>query len=298
MKLQHPLFSIVIPTYNRPEQLTQCLESLTHLDYPCECFEVIVVDDGSKIPLDPVVALFHHQFNLTLLKQSNAGPATARNTGAALARGKYLVFTDDDCKHTPNWLKNVSVRFATSPNVIIGGYTANALTNNVYSTATHILMDYLYQSSDRDSQQPKFFTSNNFALRAESFSMIGGFDTTFPLAAGEDREFCDRWLHHGYQMIYAPEVCVHHTHELNLQRYWQQHFNYGRGAFRFRQVCAMRNSERIKVERLSFYGNLLIYPLIKKISLQALFISGLLLISQIANVMGFFWELNAVKQKS
>lgn len=297
MQLQNPFFSIIIPTYNRPQHLTQCLESLTHLDYPCECFEVIVVDDGSKMPLDHVVTPFRHQLNLTLLRQSNTGPATARNAGATLAHGKYLVFTDDDCKPTPNWLKNVSVCFATFPNVIIGGYTVNALTNNVYSTATHLLMDYLYQLSNIDSLQPNFFASNNFALRADSFSSIGGFDTTFPLAAGEDREFCDRWLHHGYKMVYAPEVRVHHTHELNLQRFWQQHFNYGRGAFRFRQVRARRNLEHVKVEHLSFYWNLIIYPLSKTLNLQAFLVSGLLLISQVANVLGFFWELNTSSQK-
>ncbi len=64
MKYKTFFISIIIPTYNRPQQLTSCLESLTKLDYPQQSFEVIVVDDGSKTPLDTVVAPFKSQLKL------------------------------------------------------------------------------------------------------------------------------------------------------------------------------------------------------------------------------------------
>lgn len=97
MGQEQPFFSIIIPTYNRPERLATCIQSLAHLDYSRDRFEVIVVDDGSPMPLEPVVAPFQNKFDVTLIKQPNAGPATARNTGAARASGQFLVFTDDDC---------------------------------------------------------------------------------------------------------------------------------------------------------------------------------------------------------
>ena len=81
-----------------------------------------------------------------------------------------------------------------------------------------------------------------------AFQAIGGFNMTFPLAADEDREFCDRWLHHGLPMSYAIDVRLYHAHHLTLKTFWLQHFNYGRGAFHFHQIRSQRQSEPIKVE--------------------------------------------------
>lgn len=291
-------FSIIIPTYNRPERLSTCLQSLANLDYPSD-FEVIVVDDGSEMPIEPVVAPFRNQLDLTLITQPNAGPAKARNTGAAKARGKYLAFTDDDCAPASDWLKTLAARFATAPDCMIGGRALNALPNNLYSTASQVLIDYLYKYYNTGSERSSFFASNNIALPADRFHALGGFDTTtFPLAAGEDREFCDRWLHHGYDMIYAPEAQVYHAHKLTLPTFWRQHFNYGRGAFCFHKVRFQRDLEPIKVEPLSFYFKLLTYPLSQALPQSPLLLSGLFLVSQVANVAGFFWErLNQTIQK-
>lgn len=290
MSQNNPFFSIVIPTYSRPERLATCLQSIAVLDYPRDRFEVIVVDDGSKSPLDSVVAPFQNQLNLTLLRQLNSGPATARNTGAAHARGKYLVFTDDDCMPTPSWLQVLERRFATIPNCLIGGRTFNALPDNLYSTASQLLLDYLYSYYNADPEQARFFASNNFALPADYFRQIGSFDTSFPLAAGEDRELCDRLVHNGYSMVYVPDANIDHAHKLTLRSFWRQHFNYGRGAFHFHQVRARRNQEPIKVEPSSFYANLLSYPFSQKSTQPALLLSALFFLSQVANVAGFFWE--------
>ncbi|MDM9382073.1 glycosyltransferase [Chlorogloeopsis sp. ULAP01] len=290
MAQELPLFSIIIPTYNRPERLATCLESLVRLESPRNGFEVIVVDDGSKVALEPVAARFQAQLNLKLLKQVNAGPAKARNTGAVQAQGKFLAFTDDDCMPAPDWLTNLAARFAMAEDSMIGGQTLNALPENLYSTASQVLIDYLYKYYNTSSHPVSFFASNNLALPAVLFHALGGFDTTFPLAAGEDREFCDRWLHHGYQMIYAPEVHVYHAHKLTLSTFWRQHFNYGRGAFCFHTRRSQRTEGRIKVEPLKFYFNLLAHPLLQKSSQPGILVSVLFVVSQVANVAGFFWE--------
>ena len=88
------------------------------------------------------------------------------------------------------------------------------------------------------------FRANNLALPEDRFRAIGGFDTIFPLAASEDREFCDRWLHHGFQMTYAPEAVVYHARALTFRSFWRQHFKYGRGAFHFHQVRARLGGRR------------------------------------------------------
>ena len=290
MEEKQPFFSIIIPTYGRPSQLAACLQSITRLHYPGHSFEVIVVDDDSKMPPEAVVASFQDQLNVTLLKQIHSGPAAARNTGAARAKGEFLTFIDDDCAPASNWLQTLAARFAKSPNSAIGGRTINALPNNLYSTASQMLIDYLYTYYNADHNQGRFFTSNNLAMPIVKFNMLGGFDTGIPRAGGEDRDLCDRWLHHGYQMIYAPEVLVYHAHALTLDTFWRQHFNYGRGAFYFHQAHARRGQERIKVEPLPFYLNLLRYPFSQARGLQALLLAVLLGVSQMANAIGFLWE--------
>ncbi|WP_416670035.1 glycosyltransferase family 2 protein [Egbenema bharatensis] len=283
-------FSIVIPTYNRPERLQKCLEAISKLDYPSDRFEVIVVDDGSPSPMEPIAAPFQSSLNLTVIRQANSGPAKARNAGAAKAQGQYLAFTDDDCTPLPNWLTQLEAKFAITPDCLIGGQTLNALPHNLYSTASQILIDYLYDYFNLDAGRSSFFASNNFAMPTHRFHELGGFDTSFPLAAGEDREFCDRWLHHNYTMLYAPEVQIQHAHHLTLKSFWRQHFNYGRGAFCFHQIRSQRNQDQLKVEPFAFYSSLLTYPFGRSSGQPALLLALLLFLSQLANVLGFFKE--------
>jgi len=89
-----PFFSIIVPTYARLRQLTACMQALANLDYPRDRFEVIVVDDGSETPPEAAVLSFRNRLDVTLVQQAHAGPAVARNTGAALialAVGRYYI---------------------------------------------------------------------------------------------------------------------------------------------------------------------------------------------------------------
>ena len=290
-------FSIVIPTYSRPQRLATCLESLTQLNYPRDRFEVIVVDDGSETPLAPVVNPFTENLKLTLLRQSNAGPASARNTGAQKARGQFIAFTDDDCSPAPDWLSIAETALAKASECMLGGLTINQLPENIFTSASQLLVDYLYGYYNRDSNNAHFFTSNNLIVPTKIFHDFGGFDDSFPLAAGEDREFCDRWSYQGYRLHYCPAIRIYHSHQLTLRTYWKQHFNYGRGAYHFHQVRATRGQKKIEVEPLSFYINLLNYPLEQIGKFKGLTLSLLFIISQVANTLGFFGEQIARKER-
>ncbi|WP_293152335.1 MULTISPECIES: glycosyltransferase [unclassified Microcoleus] len=285
------LFSIIVPTYNRPEQLAQCLQSFVELEYPRDQFQVIVVNDSTEISVETTISPFQNGLNLTLLTQPNSGPATARNTGAFAAEGKFLVFTDDDCTVAADWLQNLEKRFRETPDCLIGGRTVNALPDNIYSTASQQLIDYLYSYYNAIGDRAQFFTSNNFALPAEAFEKIGGFDMSFSLAAGEDREFCFRWLNLGGRAVYAPEVTVYHSHALTLRKFWRQQFNYGRGAFLFGEIIS-KSGAKGKRQHPSFYLNLLIYPFSQGSGIQKLLIAALFLVSQAGIAAGLFWEKN------
>ncbi len=287
---ERPYFSIVIPTYNRPDQLAACLQAITCLDYPRDRFEVIVVDDGGKTSLENVVSPYREELDLTLITQANAGPAAARNAGAVKAKGEYLAFTDDDCKPEPAWLEALSLRFSSTPDVAVGGRILNTLPENIYSTATDLLIKYLYENLNHDPNQAQFFTSNNLVLPRDKFMKMGRFDTTFPRAAGEDRELCDRWLYHGYTLTYVPEAVIHHSHNMTFSSFWKQHFNYGCGSYHFHRLREKRNQEPARIEAPRYYLNLVRFPLSKPSDHPTLLLVLLLGVSQAANALGFFLE--------
>src|ERR1041384_3225544 len=180
-----PAFSVIVPTYNRPRQLAACLSALRRIDYPRSSWELIVVDDGSATPLNGVVQHFTGDLNLKLLRQPNAGPAAARNAGAAAARGQFLAFTDDDCSPDPHWLLQLAQRLSTCPLALCGGRVVNHLDHNPYAATSQAILDVCYSHFDVETHPDAFFASNNKALSAECFAAIGGFDSTF--TTSEDR---------------------------------------------------------------------------------------------------------------
>jgi glycosyltransferase involved in cell wall biosynthesis len=295
MEQKKPFFSIIIPTYNRPDKLAYCLKFLTRLDYPYDQFEVIVVDDGSNTLLQPVVASFFDQLNVTLLTQAHAGPGAARNTGVKQAKGEFLAFIDDDCTPFPDWLRKLANRFSVVPDHAIGGRTLNGLPENPYSTASQDLIDASYAYCNPVPTQASFFASNNLTVPAAHFHSIGGFDITF--RTSEDRDFCDRWRHQGFQMTYAPEILTYHSYPMSFCAFWRRQFNYGRGAYRYHQARARRGTGRLRPD-LKFYMRLISNPFMQNQRNWAFWVTTLLLVSQIANAMGFLWEgFNRIRRK-
>lgn len=286
-------FSIVIPTRDRPRSLQACLDALAALDYPKQHYEVIVVDDSSTSPLDELIRRFEDRLQIALLRQVNAGPASARNVGANVATGRFIAFTDDDCVPAVDWLHKLEKRFSEQPECAVAGRTVNGLTQNIYATTSQMLIDYLFDHYSERSRQLNFATSSNLAFPRAAFIALGGFDRGFPLAAAEDRELCDRWNFASKTVVYAPEVRVQHFHQMNFWNFLRQHRNYGRGAFLYHRVRARRNAEPIRIEPLSFYLSMLRYPHGRCPLAQALGISVLLALTQFMNVVGFFQQRRA-----
>jgi len=286
-----PEFSIVMPTFNRPAQLRSCLDAMTCLDLGRHLFEVIVVDDHSRESQQSVTAEFEDRLNLIFFRQTvNRGPAAARNCGAGLASGRYLCFIDDDCMPHPDWLTAFRHQFHNNDNVMLGGHTVNVLTENAFSSASQLLVDYLYEKLTSESGAPAFFTSNNIALPLQLFRKVGGFDAEFPRAAAEDREFCHRFTELGYVLVHTPAALVDHAHKMNFRNYLRQHFFYGAGALQFRHLMQKNNQRSPPIESLGFYTGMLVYPYSKLAVFKATKCAVLLLLSQVANAAGFFWQ--------
>jgi GT2 family glycosyltransferase len=285
MTRSHGRFSVVVPTCARPERVARCLEALASLDYPGDAYEVVVVDDGGGIPLARLVKGFTDRLDVRLLEQRRSGPAAARNAGAAHAGGTILAFTDDDCEPAPDWLLALDRCFANKETQVVGGTTVNALAANPYSTASQVVVDSLYEHYNADRDAARFFTSNNLALPAALFRDLGGFDTSFPLAAGEDRDLSDRCVRAGYRMTYAPDARVFHSHELSAGTLWSQHFGYGRGTSVFHRV---RNA-RVPPEP-GLHATMARLALSRGRHPGGLRVAASVLLTQIAYTAGFAYE--------
>lgn len=287
--METPTFTIIIPTYNRTTGLTDCLGAVAALDYPRSRFEVIVVDDGSRPPAKTGRGLADENLQIRIIRQENAGPAKARNRGAKEARGEFLAFTDDDCMPESKWLRTLAEQLIKTPGCGVGGRTINALTDNLCPEASQLLVDYLYEYYNGIPDQAALLTSNNMAVEKKRFFEIG-FDETFPLAGGEDREFCAQWTHNGYRLIHVPEARVYHRHPMTLIDFWRQHFRYGQGAYLFHRRTIARRSGRVRLEPISFYLRLLGYPLRKNLlqtGSRRTLITALFGLSQMANSAGY-----------
>ncbi len=280
------MLSVIIPTYDRPQELSRALDALSRLEQTAHQLEVIVIDDGGHTAAADVAAGFGDRIAVHCIRQDKRGPAAARNAGAQQAAGDWLVFLDDDCEVAADWLTKLSARLLRHRDAMIGGATLNALDHDPYSSCHQLLLDYLYSHLNTTPDRAAFCASNNLAVPAAAFRDIGGFDEGFPFPAGEDRELCDRWRLSGRRLVYAPEVHVRHTHQMTFSSFFRQHFQYGRGAHRLHRLRRRRQPQGDWTQRPTFYGGLLAAPFRAPLHRRpALF--ALLLTSQVATACGF-----------
>lgn len=291
-----PEISVVIPAFERVTALEACLQALAAQTLPPSRFEVIVSDDGSRLPvrdaLAPMLGTLADRLNLRVIRQHNGGPAMARNRGAGAAIGRFLAFTDDDCLPEPDWLERLLRHFATRPDALVGGGLRTTEGSDRYARATQAIMDFVYAEQDRRSGL-RVFSTSNLALPAAGFRRLGGFSSTFKRAAGEDYDLCARWYGNGGELAYAPDAVVAHHHALTLGSYWLQHFTYGRGLLQLRQrLRRTRLSMRSGSLPGSFHLRLIASPVLNA-GARGTACALLVGLAQAATVAGVLTELAA-----
>ena len=201
-----PLVSVIIPVYNDPERLPKCLDALEQQTYPSDLYEVIVVDNGSEEPIEPLTKSFPHvRTGLELVPGSYA----ARNRGLSLARGAVIAFTDADAIPAPNWIASgVAALRATLNCGAIGGCISLFARDPLMPTAVE-LYELVF-----GLPQEKYVNDYHFAVTANMFTSrdildnVGGFNPI--LKSNGDREWSRRVFDAGYTLKYAAEVCVAH----------------------------------------------------------------------------------------
>jgi glycosyltransferase involved in cell wall biosynthesis len=246
---QDLLVTVVVPTRDREEPLRRCLDALaaqTVLDQ----LEVIVVDDGSVdgAGVEGVVATYPFA---RLIRRRNSGPASARNAGVSNARGAYVCLTDDDCEPSPTWAERL-VRAIESGADAVAGRTVTGDRGGALAAASDLIAGAPALGGETLAGALVFAPSNNLACRAELLATVP-FDERFPVAAGEDRDWCRRMLAKGYVLRGEPEAVLVHLPEPTLRAFLRQQVRYGRGACWFRR----RGLKQLPLEAPHFYLRLL-----------------------------------------
>ncbi len=238
--------SIVVATRDRPGPLAECLRALAALERPGD-LEVVVVDDGGSEPIERALEAAADGLAVRVVRIEPAGPAAARNAGAAAAVGELLAFTDDDCAPEPEWLAALAARHAADPGAAVGGRTVNALPEDPYASAAQLIVDCVYEHYDADPARARFLASNNLLVPAARFRELGGFDESIRRPGGEDRDLCERWTERGWPMAWESRAVVRHAHALGFAGFARQQFAYGRGAFMHRRQ-RMRRGGGMRLE--------------------------------------------------
>ncbi len=277
------LFSVVIPTLNRPRQLSRCLAALAEQTFPKALFEVVVVDDGGRQSLEPIVGDFAGRLQIRLLRQANGGCASARQFGIDHARGEYLAFTDDDCLPAKDWLSRIETAVKHAPGCGVAGRTINGAKEDLYAETTQSIVESLMVSGRDASGYVRYAPTNNLVFPKAPLFAIGAMDRSWRIAGGEDRDLCARWSQAGFRLSYESSVKVLHYHRLSLRGFLRQHFHYGRGAWRYYTNEA--SSPRLESPRL--YPNLLLAPFREHPTGRALAVCGLVIVAQVATTAGF-----------
>jgi GT2 family glycosyltransferase len=272
---------VIIPTYGRPRHLADCLDALAESDW--DSFEVIVVDDGSDPPVEPIVRNASCSgLTIRYVRQENRGCGPAKQHGASLASADVVLFTDDDCRPAPDWVRRLTDAIEREPDALVGGAVVNGLTENIYSDVSQDLATFLLDQSERSAEgEVSYFTGNNIGCSRDTFEAVGGFNEQFSGAA-DDRELGLRWRATGRPLRYEPEATVIHYHDLTFKGFWRQHVHYGRGINRLRSGVT---KQRHHFSGPRLYLDLLLHPIRKKRpgSLRRI---GLNLLSQVATTYG------------
>ncbi len=178
-----PTFSVVVPTCNRAERLTRCLRSV--LRQTIDDHEVIVVDDGSIDGTPGAVAALAEP-RVRYLRQDNAGTSAARNAGAGLARGRWLIFLDDDDEVRPGWLAGLREVITPAHAVVCCGAEHVDLESGATTLVRPRAMGPAYDG------YVALFDTGTFAVRRDAFEEIGGY--AVGLSTGTHKELALRLL--------------------------------------------------------------------------------------------------------
>ncbi len=223
------MLSLIIPIYNRPQELEELFETLvrqTHSD-----FEVVVIEDGSKITSAGVVEAYSDRLDIRYATQPNGGPASARNHGARVATGDFLIILDSDCLLPDDYIEKVERHIASGAR-FFGTADAAAADFSVLQKAINYSMTSLFTTGGirGNRRSVEKFVPRSFSLGIEKslFEAVGGFNSAMTKAAGEDIDFSIRVTALGVEALLLCDVAVYHKRRTSFRKFYRQVAGFGR----------------------------------------------------------------------
>ena len=219
-------FSVVIPVFNRPEELDELLTSLTYQNN--RNFEVIIVEDGSVEKSDLVVEKYRNSLPLFYYYKENTGPGLSRNAGAKKARFEYVVFFDSDCIIPENYFREVE-NFLQANDVDAYGGPDKALPTftTVQKAINYSMTSFFTTGGIRGAKKSmdRFYPrSFNLGVKKKAFEAVGGYAN---MRFGEDIDFSLRLAENGFSTALIPGAFVFHKRRTNFKKFFKQVYNSG-----------------------------------------------------------------------
>lgn len=219
-------YSIIVPVFNRPEEVDELLESLVNQEK--KDFEVIIVEDGSQIPCEDVCRKYADQLTLRYFMKPNSGPGQSRNYGAERAEGEYLLILDSDVVLPNGYLKAVSDELDREPADAFGGPDrAHDSFTDTQKAISYSMTSFFTTGGIRGGKKKldKFYPrSFNMGIRRDVYMELGGFSK---MRFGEDIDFSIRIFKAGKRCRLFPEAWVWHKRRTDFRKFWRQVYNSG-----------------------------------------------------------------------
>ncbi len=222
-----PRFSVIIPIYNRPDEIVELLDSLT-LQSQKDNIEVILVEDGSDRPCEEEIKCYFNELDLKYLVQENGGPGSARNRGAKEAKGEYLIFFDSDCIIPADYFKIVNAHLPKEGLDMFGGPDKeHSFFTPVQKAISYSMTSFITTGGIRGSKEnmDRFYPrSFNMGIKRDMFQKLNGFSD---MRFGEDLDLSMRAFEQDISVGLIIEASVYHKRRTNFRAFYKQVFNSG-----------------------------------------------------------------------
>ena len=220
-------FSIVIPVYNRPDEVEELLESLTK--QTDKGFEVLVIEDGSSVPCEEICRKYEKQLDLHYYFKPNSGRSETRNYGIERATGDWFIIYDSDVIVPPQYIATVRAELEKNPVDCYGGPdAADASFSDVQKAINYSMTSIMTTGGIRGATKNKAKFSPrsfNMGISRTCFETVGGYKNMI----GEDIDLSIRIQQAGFKTTLIPEAYVYHKRRVDLNKFFRQVNTFGKG---------------------------------------------------------------------
>lgn len=220
-------YSIIVPVYNRPDEVDELLGSLT--EQTEKDFEVIIVEDGSSVTCEKVCNGYKATLDIHYFMKENSGPGQSRNYGVARAKGEYVIILDSDVVLPPGYIESVSDELEKAPADAFGGPDkAHSSFTDIQKAISYSMTSFFTTGGIRGSKKKKldkfYPRSFNMGVQRDVYNKLGGFSK---MRFGEDIDFSIRIFKAGCKCRLFPESWVWHKRRTDFRKFFRQVYNSG-----------------------------------------------------------------------